>query len=122
MSISLPKTLTKLQKATCSKWSERLHQDKMSGESRYKEDTAGENATLATQCLHSTLLDDAVHCLKDPGFPAGPPDDAADELPAEATLLTSTHLGQNRWMQHMVPSETVEILALLQDALSALLS
>lgn len=85
-------------------------------------DTAGENATLATLCLHSTLLVDTVHCLKDLGFPAGPPDDAADELLVKTTLLTSTHLGQTRWMQHMVPSETVEILALLQDVFSALLS
>lgn len=59
--------------------------------------------------LHVTtpLSDDAVHCLQDLGTPAGPPVDAAAELPVEATLLTSTHLGQTRWTQYTVPRGTV---------------
>lgn len=113
----LPKTLTKLQKAACSRWSERLSPGQGVWGSRYKEDTAGK---MPPSPLHST--DDAVHCLQDPGTAAGPPVNAA-----MSSRWSSSPYITAPWANQMDAAlgpkgNWVEILALLQDAFSALLS
>lgn len=122
MCISLPKTLTKLQKATCSKWSERLHRDKKCGESRYKEDTAGGNATLATPCHHSTFRQ-RCSLSAGPGNSSRTTSRCCSWAPgrSHSPYIYAPWANQMDAV-HSPKRNCVEILALLQDAFSALLS
>lgn len=91
---------------TCSKWSERLHQDKKSGESRYKEDTAGGNATLATFCLHPTIWMTLCTVCR-----TRDPSRTASQCCWWAPIWSHSPYiyapWEARWTQRLVPSETV---------------